>query len=495
MASQPKSRFIRAAMLVRQSMKKVVAFLIQPPFFMPAFIIVVVFCITRLPFFVNYPIVEIWPDTASYPSLAKIAERGYWPLFNVRTPGYPLFIWATTLFVKGWRPVIAMQNLLSLLSCLCLAYGVYRLRSSLALPAALAISGFLGSSQIVIYDTSALSDSVYTSAIIFAFAFLLLAFAQHKSLYFGLASGAMASAILVRPSGMFFMVIYALVLAYLLWNRYERNAVVALALPLPIILLLLCVYNYMTLKQFVISPWGDVNIADATILYWEPDNKFDSDINAVLAELPKALSEKVGFTSKDRRELYTSWNLPRLEILFGRGYSVSLGKFTGLVNFFEGKSFSENSLLSNSAVREISFLAIKKHPEMYLKFIMANEWGYFESIDRHYDLYADMIQEANRYHLADEYADSVPPGAVQIVRTGNQARIVLADTPLKRLHETWQAFHWAVFQHVFWVWAYFVVLVLKFSSTRAFSRTAFGRFYSFCTHFGCTRGELGYLSS
>lgn len=124
---------------------------------------------------------------------------------------------------------------------------------------------------------------------------------------------------------------------------------------------------------------------------------------------------------------------------------------------------------------------------MYLKFIMANEWGYFESIDRHYDLYADMIQEANRYHLADEYADFVPPGAVQIVRTGNQARIVLADTPLKRLHETWQAFHWAVFQHVFWVWAYFVVLVLSFLQLARFRGRHLGAFILFVL----TLGALG----
>jgi hypothetical protein len=377
-----------------------------------------------------------------------------------------------------------MQNLLSLLSSLCLAYGVYRLRSSLALPAALAISGFLGSSQVLIYDTSALSDSLYTSAIVFSFAFLLLAFALHKPLYFGLASGAMASAILVRPSGMFFMVIYALVLAYLLWNRYERNAVVALALPLPIILLLLCVYNYMTLKLFVISSWGDVNIADATILYWEPDNKFDSEINAVLAKLPEVLSEKVGFTSEDRHELYTSWNLPRLEILFGRGFNVSLGNFTGLVNSFEGKSFSANSLLSNSEVREIFFLAIKKHPVFYLKFIMANEWSYFGNIEHHFDFYAYLVQEANRYNVANDYADSAPPGAVEIVRTGTKAQISLADTPLKRLHETWQAFHWAVFQQIFWVFAYFAVLGLSFFQLVRFRGRHLGAFILFILALG-----------
>ena len=100
------------------------------------------------------------------------------------------------------------------------------------------------------------------------------------------------------------------------------------------------------------------------------------------------------------------------------------------MNFLRERAFQRIHCSPIVRCERSPFLPLKKHPEMYLKFIMANEWGYFESIDRHYDLYADMIQEANRYHLADEYADSVPPGAVQIVRTGNQARIVLADTPL-----------------------------------------------------------------
>ena len=47
--------------------------------------------------------------------------------------------------------------------------------SSLALPAALAMCGFLGSSQVVLYDIALLSESLYSSAIIVAVALLFLA--------------------------------------------------------------------------------------------------------------------------------------------------------------------------------------------------------------------------------------------------------------------------------------------------------------------------------
>ena len=147
------------------------------------------------------------------------------------------------------------------------------LRSSLVCLRHLPLVAFGSFTNCNSYDIFALSDSVYTQPIIFAFAFLLLAFAQHKSLYFGLASGSYGqcySCLATRHVLHGYLCFGVLLICSA--TDYERNAVVALALPLPIILLLPRVYNYMTLKQFVISPWGDVNIADATILF-SPGNQ------------------------------------------------------------------------------------------------------------------------------------------------------------------------------------------------------------------------------
>ncbi len=476
--------------LLLEKLVKAVGFFARPQVPLCVLTLLVVFLITRLPFFIDFPVVNIGGDTASYFSLVQQARNGIWPLFDRRTPGFPVFVLLITTFANRWLAVIFVQNLLSLASSLLLVYGVYRLMPSLSLPAALAMSGFLGSSKVLIYDTSAVSDSLYTSTIVFACAFILLAFARRKPLYFGLTSGFMAVAILVRPSGLFFLLIYVLTIAYMLWNRYDRKALIGFSWPIPLILLLLCFYNYLTLKAFTITQWGDVNLAHATVLYWEPDERFDSNTNAVLAELPDVLAARVAFTHKDRNLIGSSWDLIQLEDLFLKGYSADL---------FLNRVGAERTISGlpelTEPVNEISYLAILKHPGIYFRFVLANEWAYFLSMENKFDMYRDMRERsdllyAQKYYspvgqmdkisyVAIEYADAVPPPAVRIVGTGQAAHVVLANTTLKSLHEYWQSFEGSVFEQMFWVWMFFVVLVLSIFQLARFRGRHLGAFILF----------------
>ena len=448
-------------------------------FYLCASVLIIVFLITRLPFFIYYPIVGVQPDSDVYVGLTTMMKSGIIPQFTMRTPGYPLFIWLITSSGNRWFPVIVAQNLLSFVSSLSLIYGVYRLWPSLALPATLAMAGFIGGSQLLFYDSNLLSDSLYTSCIIFAFAFLLLAFAVGRALYFGFASTAMAAAIIVRPSGMYFVVIYILVVCYLFWNGYRKNVVLRFLIPFPGLLLALCVYNYFTINAFTISPWGEVNLALATISYWEPDPGFPPKVNEAIEELPDFFAQRAGFTEKDQLIIQNSWNPQDLKSAFSK---LDIGPF---YDYAMGSRFEtpqrKGYMANRELIRKVIFTSIRNHPILYAKFVWANSIIYFQNIDARFDFYAKLLASINGYYqqvshpsanitllfsawepeLAKEYVDALPFGGVRAINVGGNPGIIFNDTFLKSLHVIIQSWQWNIFQRPIWIWAYFIVFGLS----------------------------------
>ena len=451
------------------------------PFYVPAGLLSAVFLVTRLPFFLVYPVVGFAPDTGGYVSVIEMARSGVWPQFALRTPGYPLLIWLGTLFCDRWIAVILLQNLLSFGSILLLTYAVFRLRRSLAVPVALALCGFLGSSQVLLYDTYALSESPYASSVIAFTGLLILALARPQVIYFALASAAMAAAILVRPAGMYLTVIYLGVLAHLLWNRYGASIIGAFLMPFPAILLLFCAYNYATLGSFVISPFGEANFAGATVLYWEPDPRLPPGVNEALKDLP-ASYERAGISTQDRQTLVSSWNTAWLYPFFARSYNPLVhAEGWGI-----GRRFGEGDYLqSRSALRDVSLVAIHKHPDLYAKFVYSNLVYYFKGVETKFDYYSFLTSRAEQTYLpgqpgyklpyAKEYLAAVPPPAIT-VQAGPPPAVSLAPSFLRRLHECWQRFQWIVFQQIFWSWSYLAILALSLIQLARFRGRHFGAF-------------------
>lgn len=454
------------------------------PFYLPAGIVVFIFLITRLPFFLFYPVAGLSVDSDSYLSLVAALRHGDWPEFVTRTPGYPLFVWPFTFLPDRWMAVVYFQNILSLASALWLVYAAFRLRRLIALPAAVAMAAFMGGSQVLIYDTGILSESLYTSTTILAIAFLFLAFAGSARAYFSLASSFMALAILVRPAGIYFAAIYLLVLAFLLWNRYSTVVIFHFLTPFPAILLLFCSYNLFTIKEFVISPFGEANLAGATALYWEPDPSFPAFINNALDKLP-ASYEKAGITKEDFNTLRTSWDPDALMSLFEKQYN-------GLVwvaGWGSGRAFGTRGyLFYRKYIRDVSVRAIRKHPTLYAKYFWTNfVCFYFRNIVYRFDFYP-----ALRERIRDEFitgtpeylpipgewerAISSPPPAVQIVAGGSGEEVVLEQHYLTRLHIVWQAKQWRFFLRRFWVWGLFLTFALSVVQLLRFKGRHLGAF-------------------
>ncbi len=460
-----------------------VRWLAQPPFILTALLLFGVFVITRTAFFVSYPMVGLSPDTASYTSLTEAMRNGTWPHFIIRTPGYPLLLWLVTAIANRWIAVVFVQCLLSLAGALCVVYSVSRLSRSLILPATVAMCAFLGSSQVLIYDTVALSDSFYTSSILFAVAFLLLAFAENRPRHFFLASAAMALAILIRPAGIYFIVIYALVTGILLWRRFGKSAVLAFTLPFPAILTLLSAYNYATIKAFVISPFGEANLVGATILYWTPDPSLPPEANRALQDLPASYQD-AGITAADLATIQGSWNPDRLYEVFSQSYNV----MTHHEGWALGTRFGAGDYLTNRAVlRRVCLLAIRRHPALYLKFILANLINFFDGISYKFDFYSIIAARAAQHFasadrgydpvIAKEYSSARLPATIQRLNSADHAQLILSSTFFQRMHVDWEFWHQQFFQRRLWVWGYFIVLFISLFQLLRYRGNHFGAFF------------------
>jgi hypothetical protein len=450
-----------------------------------ACLLLAIFLISRTAFFTCYPVAGLAPDTATYASLANTLHHGGWPHFLERTPGYPVLIWLTTAVVDRWMAVVLMQCLLSLAAALFLVYAVSRLSRILALPATVAMGAFLGGSQSLIYDTTVLSDSFYASCIVFSAACLLLALTEGRPRDFSLASLSMALAILIRPAGMYFIVIYFLLIGYLLWHRWPRKALAAFALPFPVVLALLCAYNYGTLKEFVLSPAAETNLVGATVLYWAPDPSFTPAINRALADLPASL-QRAGLSADDLATIRRSWNPAKLYDVFSRSYNFLVHR----EGWGTGKRFGSGDYLESRAqLRQVCLRAIRRHPDLYLKFVYANTVVFFEGIGYPFDfpsvLSARALQDfANTdrgFDLASakEYRFGQPPAAVTITHSPAGPQALLASTVFGRMQIDWQFWHQRLFESRFWMWAYFVVFSLSVLQLGRHRGNHFGAFILF----------------
>lgn len=434
-----------------------------PPFSLLALILIGVFAVTRLPFFWYYPSVGLSLDSQTYLDVVNTMKAGMWPHFIFRTPGYPLFIWMVTACVDRWLAVVFVQNILSLGSALCVVYSVYRLRRRLALAAALAMCGFIGSSQVMFYDVSLLSDSLYTSMVILFVASLIMAFAAGRVPWFAAASALMGMAILVRPAGAYFVVIYAAILVYLLWNRCGRGATLGFLIPFPALLLALCAYNKATLGQFVISPFVEANIAGATALFWEPDPRLPPVANKALEGLPDSFA-KMGITPEDLHLVRTSWDVHPLFDVYSKAYN----RLVWSAGWGSGTRFGAGDYLHNRIyIREVSLMAIRRHPVLYAKYVWVNLVMFFEGIGYSFDLEASLASRATNRSAGDTAVTAGDATVLHRVSTGQRQEASAPEACLEGLERLWQSLHGVIYQNVLWSWAYFAVLIASLARLAA----------------------------
>jgi hypothetical protein len=442
-------------------------------FIICALVLSLVFLITRLPFYYHYPIVGIQYDTETFLNQVSSIQSGNLPLFDHRPPGYILFIWLITSVINRWIVVVGVQSLLFLAASLSLIYGAYCIRRILVVPATIAMVGFLGSSHVLMYETTALSESLYTTCLVFIFAFLLLAFTRNQVRFYVMASLSMILVISIRFAGMFMLVVFLVILIYMLWNKYKPKLILGFLSPMLLILLIWSTYNYFTLEKFSISPLSQYNMGGATLWFWEPDDNFSPAVNNVLRKLPADLKE-IGITAADQEILQQSWKSAELFPIFMKLYNPLVKKGWTHERFVD-ISNDENA---ESIVGQIISTSVKKHPDLYVKFIWTNlvkfyqilEWGkidfYNVLLSRLNYFYTD--SNGGLYHIPDlrgdvskEYSNLHTLEFASATISGTESSIILSDSRLKQYHEGLQQLQWKIFHQRIWVIAFFIIFIMS----------------------------------
>jgi hypothetical protein len=278
-------------------------------------VVIVSFLITRLPYFLYYPVISVHPDTVGYFEIVDMIDKGMLPSLYLRPPGYSLFIKLVLLFSNKLFSVVIAQGMMALISSLVFVYAVFKAYRSLTILVSIALAAFISSHVYLESEISILSESVYVSVLVLAFAFFILALRLRKSVYFVLFSAASAYAVYIRPAGIFFIVIVIFTLVYLIVNRYKRNHWAALAGPFTSLLLILAAYNLFTFHTFSLSNYGELTALIGLSNFMEQDDRNNKELNDAIKKI------RDRSTPRDREILETSWDPEKFDRAMFNSYN------------------------------------------------------------------------------------------------------------------------------------------------------------------------------
>jgi len=418
------------------------------------------FALSRLPFLVYYYL-PVWAeDTWGY--FAPVAQLldGEVPLFDIRTPGYPLFLWAIYLIGGDvdWVPVAQMAATLA--GALFLVHAVARAYGRMALLAAVAMAGFVSSSTSVWYDGYLGPESLYSSSLMLIAALLIRIVRERKPRDYLALSCAIALAIMIRPAGLYLIVSSLLVLIYLAARQVQLRRVILAFLPLPMSLLALCSYNYLTCDKFSLNPFGVMNLTAATSTYWAEDPSLPAEYNEAIRAQNALIRED------DRSVLQNEWDLNRLYGIYDRYYNESIyrGPLSRLPVDYDVRG-------------KIALIAIKSDPGQYLKFIATQLHAYnIKNISYRAGYYTLLHYSYGSIMVARKFADAemfrrffasnndgrsnLPYYKVEMVANG-RAEVRTIDTLVKRIHLAFLGLQEIIFRQKIWGFAFLPVVLLS----------------------------------
>ena len=462
-----------AVILAWRSRDVVWRLLTAPPFWVPATVLLVCVVANRAWFFLDFPMVAIHPDSGSYFAAAEMLGTSTWPNFGNRPPFYPVFLRAVFAVQDRAMAVAVAQTVLSFTATLLMVYACHAWRRALAIPAALALALFLFGFTTLEHDTAMLSESLYSSLLIIAFAALMLGLRRRNGRWLALTSICMALAIMTRPAGMFLVVVYVFVVLWLLWRRFPRLASAAFAVPLPALLVALSLYNMVIVRVFAPTTWGEANLAVATFLLWQTDPSYPPEINADVERIQGILTARLASQGKNANTLDATWHPQRLGQIFLEGFNQdALNVATAMGGHYETSA--------RTWIRRVSFDAIRKRPVHYTKFVFTMLVHYFWPIPE-YDFRVYLQNRAATFYvnhyfspergndflvrLGKEYAQGQPPPAVVItnpdlsVTMDQNDRVILQPTRAWRVYELTHRARRFFYQRLIWPVAVGVALL------------------------------------
>jgi hypothetical protein len=450
-----------------------------PPIHVPLWVSVgvflVLFVLGRLWFFVDFPIPAVHPDSGSYFAVSEYIGGPQLPRFSDRSPFYPLLLAGTFSVIDRVMALVYVQTLLSCFAGMLLVSAVHSIRTSLAIPMAVAMGAFFVDIDALEHDTAMLTESVYTSLLIISFALLLKSFMSRRTAWLlALCSLCMAFVIYTKPGGIYLIVIYALIVAFLLYRRAPRGVVAAFATPFAAALLALASYNKATIGSFALSMSDATEITFVTNLFWETDPSYPPEINQAIVNVQQKTQARL--TPEQLRLLNESWDFDSVYPLYLRGHYYDPQAEIAKVTEGWGTPGWRAWLL------RLASDAIRKHPDRFLKHYLVMMRQYYFSVVNNGDFRNFLYYRIDTYYvqkhfsknrdiaimprMAKEFADPESvPRAIRITdfdksrQMDLNQRIYLEDTALTKIYLRFLAFSTRLFSSRLWSLAQGVVLV------------------------------------
>jgi len=349
---------------------------------------VVVFAITRLPFFVYYRSVIINPDSSGYFMISDQITKGFLPNLSIRTLGYPVFLKIVYMIFSTSSAVAVVQHAIVLVSRLFFIWAMARAfprRPLVPLAVSVALAAHAATSSHILSDSSFMTDSLFISAVITTLGLLVLALARRTKVLSVAASLSAAGTILVRPAGSFLVLVLALAVVFMVRNRFGRGRVIAVALPCAAVLLTQMAYNSLTIGTFSLSAFPEHEMISLTSTFLEPDASYSHAANRAIARCRSV------FRPRDLLILKTSWDPKAIKRVFKRYYDRNRVRIAQIFLSVEPADRYNLYLNWRPLWRRMARDALRKHPVFALKYMSSSLYAVFWSnLWRQANLYREL---------------------------------------------------------------------------------------------------------
>ena len=215
------------------------------------FILLSAFLISRLPYFMFFPIVGFNPDTAVYFTAIEGLSYGELPKFGVVPPIYPLFLWFVGLFSNNLITIVYIQTIISFLSAILFLIISYKYLPKLTILFSIGFSVFFMSSHSIIFDSTLLTESLYTSILINICSLFIWAIFLNKRIAWIMLSICLSLPLFIRPTGFVSFSFLIIIFFYFYFTKQKRVKYLNLTIPFLIVILLGMFYTYITLGELI----------------------------------------------------------------------------------------------------------------------------------------------------------------------------------------------------------------------------------------------------
>ena len=277
------------------------------------FLFVLSFLLTKISFFFYYPLWCTTIDIYSYSDPLIALTQHHLPVFDIRTPLYPLFLAITYFMGLNLNAVLLFQMVITLLSCVVAVYLIFKYKPWFFLPFSVLLLLFYSSGDVTAMDTNVSPTALFADLILVFAVCLIAAIESQKKKYFILASLVFGSIVLLRPQGLFLvgLMVAAGIVYYV--NHRSFKFIIPLILPASIIYGLLLSYNFFTFGQFKYSRFGTMSKLGYVIYLLQESPNYPQALNEKIRAVNQAFGDQskkniiaAGFSPSGLDTIYTN---------------------------------------------------------------------------------------------------------------------------------------------------------------------------------------------